>query len=222
MRKPWIPVLAVLLAALPAHAGEVLDRIVANVNGHIILQSEWDDAANFEAFTNNKPITAFSTSDRRAVLDRLVDQELLREQSRTSEVHVASDADAVTARLSDLRKLYPDAASEQGWQTLLLKFDFTEEELRTRLALQLDLLRLVDNRLRPGTDVDDKAVEDYYHQIFLPELHRSGAADVPLADVSGKIRELLIQQKVNESLADWLKSLREASTIRMQDERARQ
>ena len=39
--------LAVLLNALvlsAARAGEVIDRIVATVNGHIILQSDWNDA----------------------------------------------------------------------------------------------------------------------------------------------------------------------------------
>jgi hypothetical protein len=217
MRPIWISAFAaVLLAALPAPAGEVLDRIVASVNGHIILQSDWNDAVRFEALTNSKSIVAFTADERRATLERLVDQELLREQLPAAEARVAPDADAVTARLADLRKLYPEAASEPGWQTLLSHFDITEAELRARLALQLDLLRLVDDRLRPGTDVDDKAVEDYYHQSFLPELRKSGAADVPLADVSTKIRELLIQQKVNDSLADWLKSLREASTIRVQ------
>ncbi len=223
MRATWISALAaVLLTALPAPAGEILDRIVATVNGRIILQSDWDDAINFEALTNNKPVAAFSAEDRRAALDRLVDQELLHEQLRTSESHVASNADAVNRRISELRRLYPEAATEQGWQRLLSHFDITDEELRDRLALQLDLLRLVDSRLRPGTDVDDKAVEDYYTQTFLPELHKSGAADVPLADVSARIRELLIQQKVNESLTDWLRSLREASAIRIQDGSGRQ
>jgi len=218
MRRFSIAALAaVLLVALPARAGEVIDRIVASVNGHIILQSEWDDTVNFEALTGNKLTTAFTAEDRLAVLQRLVDQELLREQVRTSELHVVEDASEVTARVAEIRKLYPEASTDQGWRQLLSRYDLTEEELRSRLALQFDLLRLVDNRLRPGTDVEDKAIEDYYNQSFLPELRKSGGAEVPLSEVSGKIRELLIQQKVNEGLADWLKTLRETSAIRMQD-----
>ena len=38
-----------------APAGEILDRIVATVNGHIILQSDWEDAVRYEAFIADRP-----------------------------------------------------------------------------------------------------------------------------------------------------------------------
>src|SRR5256885_2564403 len=71
--------------ALPAAwAGEVIDRIVATVNGHIILQSDWDEALCYEALLSGRAISFFTDEDRRAVLDRLIDQELLGEQDRKS------------------------------------------------------------------------------------------------------------------------------------------
>ena len=43
--------------ALPAAwAGEVIDRIVATVNGHIILQSDWDEALCYEALLSGRAI----------------------------------------------------------------------------------------------------------------------------------------------------------------------
>ncbi len=44
--------LALLAAAtvVPAFAGEVIDGVVASVNRHPILRSDWDDAVRFEAF----------------------------------------------------------------------------------------------------------------------------------------------------------------------------
>ena len=60
--------------ALPAAwAGEVIDRIVATVNGHIILQSDWDEALCYEALLSGRAISFFTDEDRRAVLDRLID-----------------------------------------------------------------------------------------------------------------------------------------------------
>jgi hypothetical protein len=67
--------LAVLLSALlllpSARAGEVIatevrpaeviDRIVATVNGHIILQSDWDEALCYEALLNGRPLSQFPT-----------------------------------------------------------------------------------------------------------------------------------------------------------------
>lgn len=51
--------LAVLLAVLPASAAraEIVDRIVATVNGHIILQSDWDEALCYEALLNGRPLS---------------------------------------------------------------------------------------------------------------------------------------------------------------------
>jgi hypothetical protein len=72
----------------------------------------------------------------------------------------------------------------------------------------------VDARLRPNVNIDGKTIESYYNQELLPELRQSGAKDVPLADVSGKIKELLTEQKVNELLVAWLQNLRSGSEIR--------
>ena len=44
----WI--LFLLMMASAAYAGDIVDRIVATVNGHIILQSDWEDALHYEAF----------------------------------------------------------------------------------------------------------------------------------------------------------------------------
>ena len=63
--------------------GEVIDRIVATVNGHIILQSDWDEALCYEALLSGRTLGQFSEEDRRAVLDRLIDQELLGEQMKS-------------------------------------------------------------------------------------------------------------------------------------------
>ncbi|HEV2732314.1 MAG TPA: hypothetical protein VGV15_19960, partial [Terriglobales bacterium] len=80
----FIPVLILAVAAfgLPARAADVLDRIVATVNGHIILQSDWEDEINYEMFVNGRVLSSLTRADRKASLDRLIDQELLREQIR--------------------------------------------------------------------------------------------------------------------------------------------
>src|SRR4030081_1622747 len=66
-----------LLWLQTAWAGEVIDRIVATVNGRIILESDWNDALCYEALLNGRSLSEFPSDERRAVLDRLIDQELL-------------------------------------------------------------------------------------------------------------------------------------------------
>jgi peptidyl-prolyl cis-trans isomerase SurA len=210
---------AVLLAVLggmcvqSSARAEVIDRIVAKVNGHIILQSDLDDALRYEALLSGKPLDQFTDDDRRAVLDQLIDQELLDEQMKSASFPHASEKDAAL-RIAEARKLYTDAATDAGWQAVLARLQLTQNDLLVHVEQQIDLMRLVDARLRPQVQIDSKSIEAYYRDKFVPQLKQSGAsAEVPLADVSGKIRELLTQQKMNELLVSWLQNLRSESKV---------
>ena len=207
---------ALLPAAAPARAGEVLDRIVATVNGRIILQSDWEAALRFAALVDGRGFDQLSVDDRKAALDRLIDQELLKEQMGSSDVKQPSD-EQVIQRVREVRKQYSQAMDEQGWQTILAQYGFSEDELKQRVAVQLELARLVDVRLRPGVDIDVQSIESYYNQELLPQLRQSGAKEVPLAEVSPKIKEILTEQKVNELLLAWLQNLRSGSDIQTEE-----
>jgi parvulin-like peptidyl-prolyl isomerase len=197
-----------------AGAGQVIDRIVARVNGRIILQSELEEALSYEALLNGRALAEFTSDDRRAVLDRLIDQELLREQLKSSEFQHASEAEAAS-QVAGARKLYPEATTDEGWQALLARFDLREKDLVSHVQRQIDLMRLVDTRLRPAVQIDSKSIEAYYREKFVPQLKQSGASEVPLADVSARIRELLTQEKVSELLVSWLQTLRSESDVRI-------
>ncbi len=199
----------------PLHIfAEVVDRIVATVNGHIILQSDWDEALCYEALLSNRTLAQFGPDDRRAVLDRLIDQELLREQMKSADFTHATDAE-VEDQVAAARKLYPDATSPDAWQALLTQYHLTEKDIFDHVRQQIDVMRLVDARLRPAVQIDSKSIEAYYRDQFVPKLKQNGASDVPLADVSAKIRELLTQQKVSELLVSWLQTLRSEGEVRV-------
>lgn len=201
-----------MLAGPSARAAQVIDRIVATVNGHIILQSDWDEALCYEALLSGRSLAQFGEDDRRAALDRLIDQELLGEQMRSASFQHASEAEAA-AQVAEARKLYPEAATVEGWQAVLARFGLTEKALLGHVEQQIDLMRLVDARLRPAVQIDSKSIEAYYREKFVPQLKQSGAGDVALADVTGKIRELLTEEKVNELMVSWLQSLRSESKV---------
>jgi hypothetical protein len=212
-RSIFASITLLLAIALPAPAGDVLDRIVATVNNHIILQSEWLDALRYEAFVSGRALDRLQAGDGKAALDRLIDQELLREQMRSSGFPHAS-SEEVEKRIQEIRKQHDGAHSQAGWEAALRRYGLTEGEVKKRVALQLDLMGLVDARLRPNVIIDSKSIESYYNQELLPQLRQSGARQVPLAEVTPKIKELLTQQKVNQMLLAWLQDLRSGSRIR--------
>ena len=200
------------LGASAAAAGEVIDRIVATVNGRIILQSDWNDALRYEALLSARTVSDFNSEERRAVLDQLIDQELLGEQMNSALFKHATQEEAL-AQVTQARRLYPEAATEDGWKAVLARFGLTEKALISHLEQQIDLMRLVDAHLRPAVQIDSKSIEAYYRDQFIPQLKQSGAGDVPLEEVSAKIRELLTEEKVSELMVSWLHSLRSESKV---------
>jgi peptidyl-prolyl cis-trans isomerase SurA len=204
-----------ITASLSAHAGDVVDRIVATVNGQIILQSDWEDEVRYEAFVAKKPLGSSSSPDRKAALDHLIDQELLREQMHAPE-SVPPTEQEVQNQIQEIRKQYEGGGTEEAWTSLLAAHRLDQGELRRRLALQIQLARLVDIRLRPAANISPKSIESYYNQELLPQLRHSGAKEVPLAEVSPQIKELLTQQKINQLLTTWLRDLHAGSEIHTQ------
>jgi peptidyl-prolyl cis-trans isomerase SurA len=198
------------ILAVPCFGGAIVDRIVANVNGNVLLQSDWEQELAFEALLNGRPADSFTSAERKAALDRLIDRELLREQIRPSE---GGPAESVAARVAEVRKLHADAATDEGWRTVLLRHGLTQTALEKRLADEMQMMRLVEARLRPSIQIDQHAVETYYHDELLPQLKRNGGREVALPEVFGHIKDLLAEQRLNQLLSGWLASLRSASHI---------
>jgi len=206
-----------LALVLSAVAGQIVDRVVASVNGHVVLQSDWEQEVAFEAFSNARDPDSFTSPERSAVLDRLIDQELLREQVRPSE---PAPAEQVAARVAEVRKLHPDCATDESWKAKLQRYGLTQSSLEKRLSDQIQLMKLVEDRLRPSIQIDPQAVETYYHDQLLPELKRAGSRATPLTEVFGRIKDLLAEKKMNELLSGWLASLRSGSHIATPESKA--
>jgi parvulin-like peptidyl-prolyl isomerase len=213
LRKVFCFVFLLAVAASLAATGEVIERVVATVNGQPILQSDWDEEFRYEAFMNRKPLESLTVEDRKQALDRVIDQELLRQQIKGSEFEEAS-AQEPRDRIAELRKQFPEVKDDAGWKTKLEQYGMTEQDLTRHIALQLQLTRLITARLRPNVHIDSSSIETYYREKLLPQLRQSGVKNVPLVEVSPKIEELLAQQRVNELLAGWLHDLRAQSEIR--------
>ena len=212
MRRALKLAFCLALTVQAAMAGQIIDGIVAKVNKTAILLSDWDEAIRYEAFVDGKPLNKLTDEDHKATLDRLIDQELLRQQL-VNGIHVR--AEKVEAKVAEVRKLYPGAETEAGWKAALQHYGLTEAQLKEHIKVQIAVLRMVDERLRPGVQVDPHSVETYYREKFLPELRQKGAQDVPLASVAPKIQEVLAQERVDELLTAWLRNLRAQSEIQM-------
>jgi peptidyl-prolyl cis-trans isomerase SurA len=200
-----------------APGGQVIDRVVANVNGHVVLQSDWEQEVAFEAISNARDPDSFTSAERTAALDRLVDQELLREQVRPSQ---PVPTEQLAASVAQVRKLYNDCVTDAGWRAKLQRYGLTQSAIEKHLGDQIQLMRLVEDRLRPSIQIDQNAVESYYQDQLLPEMKRAGSRMTPLTEVFGRIKDLLAEKKMNELLSGWLANLRSESHILTPDSSA--
>ncbi len=208
---PWLLLLGTACAVC---GGEIIDRIVATVNGSAILASDWDQAVRCEALLQGRPLEPITAADQQATLQRLIDQQLLREQMGKP---AAIAEDTVSARLRQVRSALPEAQTDAGWHALLARYGVSEADVRERLVAQMQISGFIEDRLRPSVHVDSSAVQTYYRDKLLPELRQSGIkTEPPLAEVSARIQEILLQQRLDEELTAWLQSLRQQANIRTQ------
>lgn len=197
----------VLLLPTVARTGEVLDRMVATVNGHALLQSDIEDELRYEFFAAKRPLNEASAEDQKAALDRLVDQELLREQ-----MHSKDFQPVATEEISKAFETFKsDYGASGDWTAALTHYDVTEAEIRTHIETELNQLHLIDLRLRPTVQVDADSVRSYYQQQLLPKLPPGQHSS--LQEATPTIHELLIQQKISDSLESWLEALRSQAKI---------
>lgn len=204
---------AILLLALAAGAGEVVDRMVATVNKHVILQSELDQTARVEFLLEGKPLAELTVEQMQAVLDQLIDRALLEQQVMNPAV-LSPTPEQVAQRLAEVRAKIPGGTDDAKWKALLAEYGVTPQDVEDHVIAELRILHLVDLRFRALAQVDRTAISSYYQEKLVPELKRQGAPVPPLSQVSGKIEKILAEQRINDMLSSWLQTLRSQSNIR--------
>lgn len=200
--------------APPVLAAETIDRVVAVVNAHTILLSEWDTAVRLEALLNHKSLESVTDTSRRAAFERMIDQELLGAEMENSSVN-RSSPEAISARVHEIRQQFPEVSTDTQWATILVRYGVTEMEVEAAVAAELDGLRLLDFRLRSSAQPEASQIARYYQTVYEPAMHAKRARPAPLAEVTPQIREILTQQKLTDLTATWLQTLRAQANIQI-------
>jgi parvulin-like peptidyl-prolyl isomerase len=205
--------IALLLSvAIWLHAGELLDRIVATVNANVILQSDWDDEIHFEAFMSGRRPEDVTVEQRKAALERLIDQDILRDPMRIGDLKPAG-AEEIKKQIEDLKSEQIREHPGQSWATTLSQYQLTDKLIEVHVAAELEQFQLVDLRFRPSIQVSAADIEKYYREQIIPKLPTSDP--LSLNDAAPKIKEILIQEKINQLLNSWLQTLRSQAQIQV-------
>jgi len=201
------------IVASSALAGDVIDGVVATVNRQPLFQSDWAEAICFEAFMQQKPIAQVTQADRVKALQRLIDRQLLEGQMG-AETFLLPSQDDVDKDVAKLRAQVPNGSDDRIWQKSLASYGLTQDVLRDHLRTEVRVMNFVEVRLRPNVHVQPEEIEAYYKNQLLPDLQKTGSAMIALDEAEPRIRELLVQQRMDELLDAWLHNLRQQAEIR--------
>lgn len=202
-----------LLLLPAAFAGELIDGVVASVNRHPILRSDWDEAVRFEAFMQQKPVAQMTERERLLALRRLIDRELLIAQMGDAKYMQPSDERLQQDEMK-LRAQVPNGNDEAAWRSLLGSYGLDDAALKRHLRNQFQVMNFIEVRLRPNVHISEDDIAQYYRDQLVPDLRKNSAPIVPLVEVKSRIHELLTEQRVDELLDAWMHNLRQQADIR--------
>jgi peptidyl-prolyl cis-trans isomerase C len=163
---------AAILAAPPADSSRTPERkgkpvaapsaseAVARVNGRPILRRDFDLAVQIQFRGRRAPVGLKELrATRDAVLERLIEQELLYQKASKSEVLV-SDKD-VEAEFQTMKKGFPTA---DDFASALQQNGVSEAEFKEQLRRSLIVTRFVDREIVGDLKIADADVRRYYDQ----------------------------------------------------------
>jgi hypothetical protein len=198
----------------------LLDRAVAVINGKVILASDVREQQRFAVFEPyNVPGGEFTPMQG---MRQIVNRTLLMDQMQEQELAPPPSDSAVEEQIAELRKHIPACAgqgceTEQGWQRFLKAHGTSEAELRTHWKQRMEILDFIRVRFRTGIRITKPEIETYYKEQLVPEFAERKLKPPPVAQVSDRIEEVLLQQRVNVLLEDYLRSLKDTGSVLILD-----
>lgn len=201
MRHHCSYVLAAALLALAvtcARSQELLDQIAARVESDIILLSEVRTLSRYQMLVDGR-----AESDA-AILDRLIDQWIVRNEADTARFPHPTDAELARG----VEHLEASFASPEEYQSRKRQSGLSDKEIQRVVGKQLYLSNYLDSRFRPAVQLDAKQVEDFYQQAVVPRAKARNQAPPPLDASREYIQEALVQRGINEQAEVWLKESR--------------
>lgn len=171
---------------------EVLDRIVAIVESHVITLSDVRQEREIRSRLGEKPI-----ADDRALIAEMVDNQLIDVQMEGFPgMDVTGDeVDAELARSGGTGGIEPSA-------------------FRAAIRRRLRMTKYFNVRFRQFLQASDDEAHKYYTDVFVPEAQRRGVTPVsPFEQVEEAIKNNVVEEKLDHEVNAWLDTIRRRSDV---------
>jgi hypothetical protein len=204
----------------PTPNSVLLDRVVAVINGAVILES---DVLEEERFMQLQPYHSPGDGNaKQQALQHIINRVLILQQIKEQQNPVQVTDAELKAQLEDLRKYLPACAGAHcdtlaGREALLAAHGFTINQFEERWRQRMLVLKFIEQRFRAGIRISKPEIQTYYTTYFVPQFKKRNLTPPPLTEVSARIDEILLQQHVNGLLSEWLNSLKQEGSVAILD-----
>jgi len=196
----------ILLALLTPGFSQIVDCIVAEVNGQIITLTDIKILQTFGI--NAGGIGEGSTSSLREILEGAIDQKIVKGLVREN---ITVTKEEVNHKLKEvLERLNP-----ADRQRKLDEFGLAEGDLRPYLEEELLYEKTIALRFSQSINVGLKEIEAYYNDVYLPSEKAQGREPKPMIQVLDEIESLIIKDKTAHQIDSWISSLRHQAEVRV-------
>ena len=182
--------LCLLLSAAVARA-EVIDKVVAVVDGHIVTASDMRQERDVLMRLNEKPI-----DDDKALIQQLIDNYLIEAQ--------IADFPGIEVTDADVDEVLQKSARGTA----------VSPALRQAVHLRLRTQKYFEMRFGQFIQASDADVNKYYNEVFVPEAKKRELNPIPpLTEVADLIRNNVVREAMNHEINIWLEAIRRRSNI---------
>ena len=194
----------------------VLDRVIAVINGDVLLQSDLQSEEDMAAL---QPLSLPPGKDLDVrAARRLINRVLILQQMKLQGIVKEISNEDVQKDLDLLRKQLPACVqyhceTNAGWAKFLGDHNLTPQEVQERWLQRMQILSFIDSRFRAGVRISKPDIASYYEKTFVPQFKKQNANPPSLDSISTRIEEVLLQQHVTALLQDWLKTLRDQGNV---------
>jgi len=195
-------------SAAPPQSARVVDRIVARIEGDIILQSQVRELGAFQQL-----IDGHAESDDK-LLEELIEQWIVETEATASHFPPAAKSE-VDRELLRISQQFP---SPEKYAARLNELGLSANQVRQLLTRQIYVERYVDYKFRPSVQIEPADIDAYYQKELLPELAKNNQPAPNRAEVEEQIREVLIQRGISDLTAKWLDDTKSRLKIEIEAE----
>jgi peptidyl-prolyl cis-trans isomerase SurA len=150
---------ALLAAAIPAGAGELVEKIVARVNDRLITHSEFEK--RFAVFITSPQAGNNPMEARRKLLNELIQEKLLEE--RAKELSVQATDEEVEAAVERVKRQY-NLATDAEFEAALKSSNLTRDDLKHQMRNTITLQKVVGRDISSRLDLTEDALRLEYER----------------------------------------------------------